>query len=384
MNLSMVKLLTSKESDMNRISSLSLALMFLVFAAQLTAQDTPWYEAIGVNGYVSSSYTYNLNTPQSMENGLRIFDQKHNSFAFDVFQLAIGKSAEAAGDAGFRFDLITGALPQYTASSGLFGGQNIDVLQGYVTYVVPVGSGLKLDAGKFLTHMGYELIEGVDGWNDNVSRSYLFGFAIPFAHTGVRASYNFCERICGMVMVANGWDNAVENNTNKTVGGQLALTPTDDLCFAVNGIYGAEGDNDNSNNTTVIDLVGTYALNDMFTVGVNADFGSADAAAAEGEDGAWSGFAGYLRINLGEKFSLSLRGEQFDDTDGLRTGMVQKLTEFTITPEYRPTGNLVIRGDFRMDSSDESVFEDGDSFFNPAVDNIDSQSTISLNMLITF
>ena len=359
---------------MKRHTRILFAVLFLFTATQLTAQDQHWYDDLDAHAYVSSSFTYNLNKPHSGMNGFRIFDRTHNSFAFDVFQLMLQHEAAKAGDAGFRFDLITGALPQYTASSGLFGGQNLDVLQAYARYIVPVGDGLTVDAGKFLTHMGYELIEGYDGWNDNVSRSFLFGYAIPFAHTGVRASYGFGDKVSAMVMVANGWDNAVENNSNKTLGGQLAVTPIDALFFAVNGIYGAEGDNDNSNNTSVIDIVATYDIGDMFTVGVNADFGSMQGAAAEGEDAAWSGFAGYLRFNLAESFSLSLRAEQFDDADGLRTGVVQKLTSITITPEYRPAANFILRGDFRIDSSDLEVFEDGEEF-------TDGQNTIGLNMI---
>ena len=369
---------------MKRISILFPIVLFLFMATRAGAQERAWYEGVEMNGFLSTSFTYNLNTPASMTNGYRIFDQHHNSFTFDVFQLVVRSEAEEPGDAGFRFDMITGALPQYTASSGLFGGQNIDVLQGYVSYIVPVGSGLQVDAGKFLTHMGYELIEGYDGWNDNISRSFLFGYAIPFAHTGVRARYGFGDAVSAMVMVANGWDNAVENNTNKTVGAQLALTPVDPLFIAVNGIFGAERDGNNSDNTSVIDLVATYALGDLLSLGVNADFGSAAAAAPQGEDASWSGYAAYIRLHLSDAFSLALRAEQFDDADGLRTGTVQKLTEFTITPEYRPTDRLVLRAEFRMDTSDEPVFEDGDSYENSLVDNVDNQNTIGLNMLITF
>ncbi|MCB2203349.1 porin [bacterium] len=361
----------------NILFSSLLALLILGGATQLSAQDTPWYQNVDMHGYVSSSFNYNMNKPHSGMNAFRIFDQTHNTFNFDVFQLRLQHDAEKAGDAGFRFDLITGALPQYTASSGLFGGQNIDVLQAYATYIVPLGDGLTIDAGKFLTHMGYELIEGYDGYNDNMSRSFCFGYAIPFAHTGVRASYGFSDMVSAMVMVANGWDNAVENNKNKTVGAQLALTPNDDIFFAVNGIYGAEGDSDNSNNTSVIDIVGTWSITDMISLGVNVDLGSMDAPALEDESASWTGFAGYLRFDLADKFAIALRGEQFDDADGMRTGVKQKLTEFTITPEYRPTDNFVFRMDFRMDSSDQNVFEDGEEM-------TDSQTTIGFNVIYLF
>ncbi len=367
-----------------KFRTITLFALFLFTGISLHAQDARWYDSVEMQGFLSTSFTYNLNTPASGENGYRIFDRHHNSFNLDVFQLVLKRDAEKAGDAGFRFDGIFGQLPMYTASSGLFGGENLDVLQAYATYIIPIGDGLTLDGGKFLTHMGYELIEGRDGWNDNISRSFCFGYAIPFAHTGLRARYGFGERVSAMVMLANGWDNAVENNSNKTVGAQLAFVPVDGLNLIANAIYGAEGSNDNSNNTSVIDLVASWSASDLFSVGVNVDLGSAQAAAENGEDAAWTGFAGYVRLNFSDAFSLALRGEQFDDADGLRTGMVQKLTSLTVTPEYRPTDNLVFRAEFRMDSSDQEVFEDGDSFTNPSTNNSDAQSTIGLNMLVLF
>ena len=57
--------------------------------------------------------------------------------------------------------------------------EDIDVQQAFASWIAPVGSGLRLDFGKFVTHFGYEVIQGYDGWNDNATRSQLFGFAIP-------------------------------------------------------------------------------------------------------------------------------------------------------------------------------------------------------------
>ena len=46
------------------------------------------------------------------------------------------------------------------------------------------GGRLQVDAGKFVTPLGYEVIEGWDGYNDNASHSFLFGYAIPFTLEG--------------------------------------------------------------------------------------------------------------------------------------------------------------------------------------------------------
>ena len=41
-----------------------------------------------------------------------------------------------------------------------------------MSWNAPCGSGLRFDAGKFITHHGYEVIEGYDGWNDNATHSF--------------------------------------------------------------------------------------------------------------------------------------------------------------------------------------------------------------------
>ena len=100
------------------------------------------------------------------------------------------KAVAKAGDAGFRIDLVAGTFAGLEQSAGLRIGDNADLQQAFVSYIAPLGSGLRFDAGKFVTHMGYELIEGYDGYNDNYSRSLLFNYAIPLTHTGVKASYS--------------------------------------------------------------------------------------------------------------------------------------------------------------------------------------------------
>ena len=87
-----------------------------------------------------------------------------------------------------------------------------------MSYIAPLGTGLRFDFGKFVTHLGYELIEGYDGYNDNYSRSLLFNYAIPLTHTGVKASYSISPKVSLMAMVVNGWDDAIDNNSSKSVG----------------------------------------------------------------------------------------------------------------------------------------------------------------------
>jgi hypothetical protein len=58
-----------------------------------------------------------------------------------------------------------------------------DIEQSYLSYLAPMGRGLQIDVGKFVTQHGAEVIEAKDNWN--YSRSLLFALAIPYYHMGV-------------------------------------------------------------------------------------------------------------------------------------------------------------------------------------------------------
>jgi len=351
--------------------------------ARASTPPRPWYETIAVNGFVSGSYSYNFNRPPGRLNGLRVFDFDDNTFKVDVAELVLQKPTPKAGDAGFRVDVAAGgSIPRVSAAAGLFrdaGGtaQDIDLQQAYVTYVANAGRGLKLDFGKFVTHFGYEVIDGYDGWNENVTRSFLFGFAIPFTHTGVKAAYPFGDRATGTVLVVNGWDDATDRNLQKSVGAQLSLTPSPAWTVILNGMYGAERADNSGDLRGLLDLVAMWKPPGRVALGLNVDHGTEENAVAPGENARWDGLAVYARVGISEKFSLVGRAERFGDWDGARTGVSQRLTEVTLTPEFRPASGLVIRGDLRFDHSDQVVF---DARGGPKQD----QTTAIANVLFAF
>ena len=348
-------------------------------AAAAKAADVPnFFRDIQANAFASLGYINNLNQPQSQVIGLRYFDNQANTFSVDLAELVVQKAVANPGDAGFRLDLTAGTFAGLTQSAGLRIGESADLQQAFVSYIAPLGTGLRFDVGKFVTHMGYELIEGYDGYNDNYSRSLLFNYAIPLTHTGLKASYAITPRVSLAAMVVNGWDVAIDNNKSKSIGAQLALKPVDPLAFYVNYIGGPENEDDNSSLRHVVDLVATLTVNPMLSLGVNADFGTEDGTSAvvTGADGKWSGFAGYAKISPPGPFSLGLRAETFKDEGGTRLGIGEaRVNEFTITPSFKFGSNFVVRAEGRYDSADADVFEDERGIPKG------SQATIGLNAI---
>ncbi len=350
-----------------------------------TPPPKPWYEEIAMNGFLSTSHSYNLNRPPSGTNQFRVFDFDDNSIKVDVAEVVLQKAAAKPGEAGFRLDAVAGSsIPRVSAAAGLFRDasgkvQDFDLQQAFLSYVAPVGGGLRLDIGKFVTNHGYELIDGYDGYNDNATRSFLFGFGIPFTHTGVKASYTFSDQIAGMVMLVNGWDNAKDNNTAKSFGAQLIWTPSKSVTAVANYMVGAERSDTNGNARNMVNVNAQWKASDRIVLTVDLVYGAEPNAVTQGRTAMWNGVVGYARFGFGDTFALILRGELFNDRDGARTGVAQKLTGVTLTPELKVGSYVVFRGDVRVDFSNKEVFEDRDGALTKK-----QQPTVLLNALYTF
>jgi len=325
-------------------------------------------DLLGLNGFqfgglVYGSYNYNFNSPDSGSNNMRIFDQNHNDFTMDLLQLEVSKETESG--VGFH------AVLDYGETAGLiqsdWGGDlahNFEVQQAYMTYTFGIGNGIEMKFGKFATLLGGEVIESP--YNPNVSRSFMFGYAIPFTHTGVLFSTALNDNISLTAGVVNGWDNVRDNNNGKTFLGSLGLE-FGDLAWTFNGVFGAEDDDSGSSKTGVFDTVLTYSPMENVDLLANFDYGTASEQVG-GDDANWTGLSGIVTLGGGlldeslADWSFALRGEWFSDPDGYRTGIEQDLREVTGTFKWQMTENLQARLEFRHDWSNKDVFHDGGGY----------------------
>ena len=345
-------------------------------------QPPSFLSDIQVNAFASFGYTYNMNTPTSRLNSYRIFDSDDNTFNVDVAELVLQKTVAKSGDAGFRMDLeVGGAIPEKEQSYGLSVGRSADLQQAFLSYVAPLGSGMRLDFGKFITHMGTEVIEGYDGYNDNYTRSFLFNYAIPLTHTGVKASYAVNSALSAMVMVVNGWDNAKDNNRSKSVGAQIMLVPVSPVTLYLNYLGGPEKADTNSHVRNTYDIVASWKALKALTLGVNGDYGVEKGASLvePGKNAVWKGVAGYARVELTNRLALGFRGETFHDEGGTRLGVSTPATvgEFTFTPTYKIGDRFIVRSDLRFDSANRPLFAKNSGLS-------DKQTTISTNIIFVY
>ena len=336
-----------------------------------------FFREVEVSGFIDGYYGYNFNKPAGRINVLRNFDTRSNQFALNLAELVIEKKPDPLNSrVGFRLDLDYGPATDLVHSTEPGGRDVYKVIQqAYGSYLAPVGSGLQIDVGKFVTWNGAEVIETKDNWN--YSRGLLFAWAIPYYHAGVRAKYSFSSKVSLMGAVVNGWNNVEENNSGKTFGLSLTLTPTRKLAIIQNYTTGPEQTNDRHSFRHLLDTVVTYNFNKQWAVMGNYDYAQ-DKLTAGGKVH-WQGVAGYVRYTPTDKLAFTPRYEWFGDYNGFATGTAQRVKEFTMTGEYKVKPSLIGRLEYRRDWSDRPFFPKSD----PSI-LAKSQSTVLAGLIWTF
>lgn len=319
-----------------------------------------------LSGFVDMYYGQNFNNPSARSSSLRAFDVASNQFALNLVELVVDKQPDVNNSrTGYHIALGFGqAMNAVNATDP--GGLGFDqyLKEAYFSYLAPVGKGLQIDAGKFVTPAGAEVIETKDNWN--YSRGLLFSYAIPFFHFGMRAKYTFNDHYAVAGYLVNGWNNVIDNNTGKTYGGSFMWNPTKKFGVTENYLIGPELANDNTAKRQLVDTVVTYSPTGRLSFIVNHDYGRGDKIPTSTKPVFWTGVAGYVRYAFSSTNAIATRYEYFDDKYGVMTGgfaspTPQHLHGFTGTYEHLMAHHILTRMEFRRDQSNMPAFVKGNS-----------------------
>ncbi len=348
-----------------------------------------------IYGFVEGSYTASFNNPPGNFITGRVFDVDHEEVLLNQVDLSIEKVLDCAAcakenrwDVGGKVEVIYGADARFIHANGLnfYGGASpqlspenqFDLVQAYVDVVVPIGNGLLLRGGKFVTLLGYETINPTT--DPLYSHSYLFGYAIPFTHTGLLASYNLTDKLSVTGGATRGWEQSlVDNNGSMDALGQVKYIFNEKLTGFFNFVTGPEGAS-NGLWRTVFDGVVVYQMTDALSLGANADYGFEPGASATDNSAEWYGVALYAGYKVCDYLTVNARGEWFADPDQAR-GLSGNMYEVTLglgikpAPSDKYLSNLLIRPEIRYDYSEDGIFDGGAE---------DSQWTAAIDAIFTF
>lgn len=220
---------------------------------------------------------------------------------------------------------------------------NSDIVNGIVNqaYVYwNVSEKVTLTMGRFNTFLGYEVI--APQANFNYSTSYLFSSG-PFSHMGLKADFALSDDFSLMLAVMNPWDtNDITATSEYSFGAQLGFKGQYLNFYYDSGENGGLG--------TEIDFTGGFDISDAFFLGINAAY-NVNSFAESG----FMGVALYPQFSTSESFTLGLRAEYFQLTNG-SDFIGDAVAAFTLTGSYS-IDNFILKPEFRLDSLKEGFLD---------------------------
>ncbi len=329
-------------------------------AAPVPQTPAPVADALAGTTYnltLDGYYEYNFNRPINRVNQLRAYDVSSNSFSLNQATFVIERAPDMKNGRryGARVDLQYGQATE-SAQGNPANEPRPQVYrpiwQAYGTYIVPVGSGLTVDFGKWASSLGYENNFTKD--QINYSRSYLFNY-LPYYHMGFRSTYNVNNRLSVGWWLVNGIQQTEDFNGFKSNAFLVTVRPTKSFAWNVNYYLGQEGHDASRGKTHIFDSTLSWNANSKLLLAGEADsvIVRVDPTSAPSRV---LGGALYARYQPTTKFAVGGRGEYFSDRGGTFSGSTQALKEMTGTLEYKIAEGFLVRNEFRRDFSNHPYF----------------------------
>lgn len=346
--------------------------------------------------YVEAEYSYNFNRPSNSITSYRAFDNRHGTF--NLSNAVLG-TAWQAGEVSGKIVFQVGNTPStYYASEptrpGGVGAGPSDastwrfLQEANLGWRAPVGTGLLLEAGLFLSPMGPEAMAIKDDWY--WSRSNLF-FGFPFYHAGARASYDLAPHLTATLAAYNGWSNVVDNNQDKSVSASLAYVLPERLRAQLLYFGGIERPSGAPEGPYVRHDIDAYA--EVFATPRLAFRVASNGGWEPNRFGTSRWFAGALsgRVKAMPWLYVALRGDRFwehvaSNERGTASAIFwpsKWVSSGTATLDFRPVDHLSVRLEYRHDRADSDIYYRGTvvgagTDASPFVPNAHTQDTLTL------
>ncbi len=320
------------------------------------AQDST--KTLSVSGSIDAYYRYNFS---GKANNYTSFTNSQSSFELGMASLRADATA-LSGKVGATVDLGFGRRAEEFSYND--GNDNVGsgsdkngflslaaIKQAYITY--SASSKVKFTAGKFATHVGYELLDAP--LNRNYSMSYMFTNG-PFFHQGLKADIT-AGPFAFMIGVTNYTDQSTATTSVKNLIAQFSgASKNGKLKFYLN--YSGFGGSDGGNNPSALkslnqfDAVVLGTISSKFNIGYNGTVQSRKPVT--GSSGSWIGNALYLNFDPTAKTGFTLRSELISDSKTIYYG-TKSIFANTISVNCK-VGTLTIIPELRFESAQNNFY----------------------------
>ncbi|WP_312748005.1 porin [Sphingobacterium multivorum] len=341
------------------MKKLAMLACLLAGATQLFAQqDTTQNTQLSISGYLEAYYLRDFNNP--IGNTRPGFVYSHNRTNEVNINLALLKAAYETTNtrANLAFGVGTYMNANYSAEPGVL--KNIYEANAGVR--ISKKHNLWIDAGIFSSHLGFESAIGKDNWT--VTRS-IFADNSPYFETGAKISYTSASgKLFLSGLILNGWQRIqrVDGSSLPAFGHQLVYKPTAKWTINSGSFIGSDKADSVRQMRYFHNLYAIYQMNEKLGITFGFDIGAEQKAKGSSTYNVWYTPVLIARYATTEKFSLTARGEYYNDKHGV---IVSTTTDqgfqtfgYSLNADYAILPNVVWRTELRNLTNKDAIFLD--------------------------
>jgi hypothetical protein len=350
------------QRDVRKVSAPSAALLVVLVSAfaRLSAQAptadqqpaSEWH----YGGLLDLGYARDFNDPANHVFRNRGTTPDVNSLDVNMVEAHLKKDAVKSSRWGIELGLQAGNDSRafgFSATAPELAGARVirHISAANASYLAPIGSGLKLQAGIFSSLVGYDSLYSKD--NLNYTRPWGTDYT-PYLMLGVNASYDFSPRLSGTLLLINGYWHLAHANNVPTSGGQIAYKPTPHLTWKQTILYGPHQASTALPFWRLLSDSSVEHRGERVTAALEYLVGTERTSAIGTPRALWTAAQLPARWTIHGPWSVAVRPELFWDRDGRWSGSRQTVKAFTTTIEYRASyrfSNMILRLEHRYDDS---------------------------------
>ena len=325
--------------------SLTAILLSIIYTGFTQNDSTKANNTFIISGYIDGYFRYDFANAKEQTNNYTSFTNTQNKFALGMVSLKLEKTLNkltSTIDVGFG----------KRAEEFSYNDQGFMTLikQAYLSYSIT--ERLKVTAGKWGTHVGYELLDAP--LKRNYSMSYGFSYG-PFFHTGVKAEYALTGKSSIMLGIANPTDFVTAESNSKVILAQFSTKLFEDKTSVYVNYLG--GNTGGDNNFSQFDLVLTNAISSKWAINYDGTIYSAKNSDTKGS---WTSNAFYVNYDPTNFLGFTYRTEFFNDNKALSAGAFgTSINSNTLSMNYK-IKKITLLPELRLDKAQKDIYYSSD------------------------
>lgn len=325
----------------------------------LGQNESPWSDPpkLELSGYIDVFYSYDFNEPTTGYRQPFFYNHnRHNEFNINNGNIGLAVN-QTKYHAVLTLQAGTYAIDNYAAEPDVLK----HIYEAYAGISLNKKNNLWLDAGIFISHLGFESTLSIENYTLTHSMAIE---NLPYYMSGVKITYSPNKVVTLLGGVYNGWQQIkrTAGSSQPSFGMQVLITPNDNITLNYSNFYGSNDPDSSRRARFFNDFFAEFECFDKLHLIAGFDIGIQQKEKASSEYDTWYALTLIAHYDFTKKWGAALRAEYYQDKNLAnisldKTNYGFETAGFSANIDFRPVKQVACRVEGRwLKSVEDPIF----------------------------